>query len=181
MIIDPASDSDIENYRKLFTGIDVTGNLRQVAASDEWISASMADTSKCRVRVPLRVRLGVILRWVARAIAMTLTTDNCGCERLISLMSDLQRLIMQAPPDTAASRAKLNYMRTFADCRYAFKLVKKGAMKAPQEIPSLLKKGETGGFPSHLPRKRWDGKIFRPTYPGGTDFWLSQDSVLLSS
>jgi hypothetical protein len=106
------------------------------------------------------------------AIAMTLTTDNCGCERLISLMSDLQRLIMQAPPDTAASRAKLNYMRTFADCRYAFKLVKKGAMKAPQEIPSLLKKGETGGFPSHLPRKRWDGKIFRPTYPGGADFWL---------
>ena len=77
VIIDPASDSDnyIENYRKLFTGIDVTGNLRRVAASDEWISASMADTSnlKCRVRVPLRVRLGVILRWVARAIAMTLT------------------------------------------------------------------------------------------------------------
>ena len=73
VIIDPASDSDsesdIENYRKLF--IDVTGNLRQVAASDEWISTSMADTSKCRVRVPLR--LGVILRWVARAIAMTLT------------------------------------------------------------------------------------------------------------
>ena len=48
----------------------------------------------------------LILRLVA--IAMTFTTDNCGCERLISLMSDLQRLIMQAPPDTAASRAKLN-------------------------------------------------------------------------
>ncbi len=30
----------------------------------------------------------LILRLVA--IAMTLTTDNCGCERLISLMSDLQ-------------------------------------------------------------------------------------------
>jgi hypothetical protein len=26
--------------------------------------------------------------------------------------------------------------------------------------------------PSHLPPKRWDGENFRPTYPGGTDFWL---------
>jgi hypothetical protein len=86
------SDIRVENYRKLL--IDVTGNLRQVAASDEWISASMADTSKCRV--PLR--LVVILRLVARAIAMTLTTDTSGCERLISLMpvSDLQTLCGQS-------------------------------------------------------------------------------------
>jgi hypothetical protein len=27
--------------------------------------------------------------------------------------------------------------------------------------------------PSHLPPKRWDGENFRPTYPGGTDFWLA--------
>ncbi len=32
--------------------------------------------------------MGVILRGVA--IAMTFTTDTSGCERLISLMSDLQ-------------------------------------------------------------------------------------------
>ncbi len=88
VIIDPASDSDIENYKKLF--IDVTG--KQVAASDERISASMADTSKCRV--PLR--LGVIMRLVARAIAMTLTTDTSGCERLISPISDLQTLCGQS-------------------------------------------------------------------------------------
>ena len=42
-----------------------------------------------------------------------------------------------------------------------------------------LEKGRTPGARgnpsrSHLrPRKRWDGKIFRPTYPGGTDFGWS--------
>ena len=34
--------------------------------------------------------------------------------------------------------------------------------------------------PSHLPPKRWDGENFRPTYPGGTDFWLPTVTKLAS-
>jgi hypothetical protein len=44
------------------------------------------------------------------------------CRRQCQCAPQAQRLIMQALP---GSRAKLTYMRAFADCRYAFKFVKK--------------------------------------------------------
>jgi hypothetical protein len=55
---------------------------------------------------------------------------------------------------------------TSGDMYSSFKFVKKC-----QQIAA--------GNPSHLPPKRWDGKglNFRPTYPGGTGFWLASGQV----
>jgi hypothetical protein len=47
-----------------------------------------------------------------------------------------------------------------------FKFVE-NVRKSPQENPS------------HLPPKMWDGKTFRPTYPGGTDLWLTGNAAQL--
>ena len=84
----------IENYKKFF--VDVTG--KQVV--DEWISIKRVIAQKSTLTaMPFRrlwarmlsmftAQFPLILRLMA--IAMTFTTDTSGCERLLSLMNDLQ-------------------------------------------------------------------------------------------
>jgi hypothetical protein len=84
----------IENYQKFF--VDVTG--KQVV--DEWISIKRVIAQRptltampfkrlwARMLSMFTAQFPLILRVVA--IAMTFTTDTSGCERLISLMNDLQ-------------------------------------------------------------------------------------------
>jgi hypothetical protein len=84
----------IENYKKFFA--DVTG--KQVV--DEWTAIKRMVVQKpslmgmsfkrlwARMLSLFTAQFPLILRLVA--IAMTFTTDTSGCERLISLMNDLQ-------------------------------------------------------------------------------------------
>ncbi len=41
-----------------------------------------------------------------------------------------------------------------------------------RSIPPASKEVGWDSFLSHLPRKRWDGKKFYPSYPGGIELWL---------
>ena len=89
----------IENYKKFF--VDVTG--KQVV--DEWTAIKRMVVQKpslmgmsfkrlwARMLSLFTAQFPLILRLVA--IAMTFTTDTSGCERMISLMNDLQTLAAQ--------------------------------------------------------------------------------------